>query len=247
MLGKLLSSFDSVKIDTKLDNPTLSGGQTLTGQVVFQGANTTKKINGLSLALCTRAEVEAADNEYSQDLVIAQWQLSGAFELAAKQAVNIPFDVMLPLETPLTQLQCHYNKTEVWLHTQLDVDWGLDARDNDYLTIVPNAAMQAFLTAMEQCGFGLYSADVEKGQLRGGNFYSTIGCYQELEFRPMQIFNRINEVEVSFVAHPDQTHVLLEVDRKFGGYDQYLTLSIPHHGMTIESLVVQIRRLLNLP
>ncbi len=55
----------------------------------------------------------------------------------------------------------------------------------------------------------------------------SIGCYQELEFKPTQLFNSINEVEVSFVAEQHQTHVLLEVDRKFRG-DGFNSLSIPH-------------------
>lgn len=89
------------------------------------------------------------------------------------------------------------------------------------------------------------SVDVEKGQLRGNGFHSSIGCYQELEFKPTQLFNSINEVEVSFVAEQHQTHVLLEVDRKFRG-DGFNSLSIPHQQANPALLVNEIRRMLGL-
>lgn len=246
MFGKLLSSFENVKVDTQLVNPVLQVGEMLNGNVVFQGVSADKHINGLSIELRTRAEVEMGDNEFTEDLTIQRWHLKGNFTLPAHQQIVVPFSVMLPTETPITDVSCHYNKTNVWIYTHLDVDWGLDARDNDYLQVQPNVAMQQFLLAMQQCGFGLYSADVEKGQLRGQNFQSTIGCYQELEFRPIQMMSRINEIEVSFVARENQTHVLLEVDRKFSGHDQYLALSMVHGQTSVEQLVGQIRHLLNI-
>ena len=145
----------------------------------------------------------------------------------------------------MTEVQCRYNKTKVWLHTHLDIDWGVDATDQDNLNIFPTPAMQAFLTAMQQCGFALATMDVEKGQLRGGHYSSTIGCYQEMEFIPTRHFSGINEVEVSFVAQEQQTHVMLEVDRKFRG-DQLRSITIPHQNISVPTLVQQIQRILNI-
>ena len=105
--------------------------------------------------------------------------------------------------------------------------------------------MKAFSPGSQECGFQLMSVDVEKGQLRGNGFHSSIGCYQELEFKPTQLFNSINEVEVSFVAEQHQTHVLLEVDRKFRG-DGFNSLTIPHQQANPALLVNEIRRILGL-
>ena len=60
-----------------------------------------------------------------------------------------------------------------------------------------------------------------------------------------QLFNSINEVEVSFVAEQHQTHVLLEVDRKFRG-DGFNSLTIPHQQANPTLLVNEIRRMLGL-
>ena len=247
MLNKLMSSLglQGIQVDTRLHNPQLQAGQVLNGEVIFKGAASNKTINGIYLKLMTTAEVESNDSEFNTNLSIAEWHISGAFELLAQQMHTFPFSIQLPLETPLTDLACRMNKTQVWLHTHLDVDWGLDATDKDFLQIRPTPVMHAFIQAMQDCGFHLVSADVEKGQLRGNGFYSSLGCYQELEFKPAQFFSGINEVEVSFVAEQHQTHVLLEVDRKFRG-DGFKSLSIPHQHANPTTLTQQIRHLLGL-
>lgn len=242
-----MSSFglQGVQVDTLLQNNQLQVGQILTGEIVFKGSNRDKTINGIFLELMTNAEVESNDHEYNQALCIAKWHISAAFQLQANQVHRFPFQVQLPFETPITELPCHNNKSRIWLHTHLDVDWGRDATDQDYLHIHPTPTMQLFLHAMQQCGFHLVSADVEKGQLNGQGFRSSIGCYQELEFRPTTFFNSIHEVEVSFIAQAHQTHVLLEIDRKFRG-DSYRCLTLPHHALELNTLVQQIKYCLGL-
>lgn len=247
MFNKLISNLglQGVEVNTCIYTATPQAGQVVNGEVIFKGASSSKNINGIYLKLMTTAEVETDDHEFNQALTIAQWHISGAFELKANQSHSFPFSIQLPFETPITEVQCRHNKTRVWLHTHLDVDWGLDATDKDYLQIAPTPAMQAFLQAMQQCGFALATVDVEKGQLRGHNYFSTIGCYQELEFVPIQHFSGIHEVEVSFVAQENQTHVMLEIDRKFRD-DQLRSISIPNHTVSVPNIVQNIKQLLNM-
>ncbi|MEF9958281.1 MAG: sporulation protein [Acinetobacter sp.] len=247
MFNKLMSGLgmQGIQVNTCIYTATPQAGQVINGDVIFKGASSNKNINGIFLKLMTTAEVETDDSEYNTALTIAQWHISGAFELQANQSHSLPFSIQLPFETPITQVPCHVNKTRVWLHTHLDVDWGIDATDKDYLQILPTPTMQAFIQAMQQCGFHLATVDVEKGQLRGHGFHSTIGCYQELEFKPTTFFNGINEIEVSFVAEQHQTHVLLEVDRKFRG-DGFKSLTIPHQHTNPATLVNEIRRILGM-
>lgn len=247
MFQQILSSFgiQGVKVDTILHTAQLSVGQTLQGNIHFQGTSSNKRINAITLQLMTMVEVESADQEYRQAQCIAQWPISAAFELLAHQAHTCPFHLQLPFETPITALNCPRQQTQVWLHTHLDIDWAVDAHDDDHLVIHPNAAMQSVITAMELCGLALYSADVERGQLRGGHFQSSIGCYQELEFRPVGMFNALNEVEVSFVATATQTHILFEVDRKLRG-DQYRSLTLHNHYNDVQALTLELKRLLHL-
>lgn len=247
MFKKMLSGLgiQGIQVDTQLHNHLLEPGQIVHGEVIFQGGASDKNINGIYLHLNTMAEVEAGDHEYQNTLTIQQWHLSSAFQLKAHARHQFPFSVQLPFETPITEVACRRNHSRVWLHTHLDVDWGLDASDKDYLQIVPSMAMQAFIQAMQHCGFVLATVDVEQGQLRANHFSSTIGCYQELEFVPQGLFHGINEVEVSFVAEAHQTHIMLEIDRKFRG-DQLRSLTIPHHNIQVPLMVQSIKQLLNI-
>lgn len=234
-----------IQVDTRLHNTQLQAGQTLSGEVNFKGASSNKNINAIHLQLQTSAEVESGDSEFNTSLIIAQWHISGAFELQANKSHHFPFSIQLPFETPITEVQCRQNKSRVWLHTHLDVDWGLDATDKDFIHILPTPTQQMFIQAMQQCGYNLATVDTEKGQLRGNGFQSTIGCYQELEFKPNGFFSGINEVEVSFVAEEHQTHVLLEVDRKFRG-DGFKSMRIPHNQANLATITHDIKRLLDI-
>lgn len=235
----------AVTVETRLHNPTLQAGEILHGEISFKGGSSDKEINGLYLQLMTMAEVESGDHEFNQPLILDQWLISSNFLLSAHQAHHIPFTMQLPEETPITEVSCRRNGTRVWINTHMDVDWGLDATDRDYLKVLPTATMQVFLQAMQQCGFVLSSVDVEKGQLTARNFRSTIGCYQELEFVSSHMFSGFNEVEVSFVAEAHQTHVMLEVDRTLRS-DQLLTMTLPNQHLDVLQVTQQIRRLLQI-
>ncbi|WP_343621685.1 sporulation protein [Acinetobacter proteolyticus] len=247
MFSKIMSGLglQGVTVETRLFNSTLQAGETLRGEINFKGGSTDKDIKGLYLQLMTMAEVESGDHEFNQPLVLDQWLISANFSLPANQAHNIPFTMEIPHETPITEVSCRRNGTRVWINTRLDVDWGVDATDRDYLRVLPTPAMQMFLQAMQQCGFVLSTVDVEKGQLTAHNFRSTIGCYQELEFVSSHMFSGFNEVEVSFVAEPHQTHVMLEVDRRHRS-DQLLSMTIPHHLLDVQQMAQQIRHLLQI-
>ncbi|WP_151831094.1 sporulation protein [Acinetobacter junii] len=247
MFNKIMSGLglQGVTVETRLRNPNLQAGETLHGEISFKGGSSDKEINGLYLQLMTMAEVESGDHEFNQPLVLQEWLVNSRFLLPAHQAHSFPFSIQLPFETPITEVACRRNGARVWIQTHMDVDWGLDATDRDYLKVVPTAAMQSFLQAMQQCGFVLSTVDVEKGQLTARNFRSTIGCYQELEFVSSHMFSGFNEVEVSFVAEAQQTHIMLEIDRTFRS-DQLLTMTISNQNLDVNQITQQIRRLLQI-
>ncbi|HAV57284.1 MAG: SpoOM protein [Acinetobacter sp. GWC1_38_13] len=247
MFNKIMSGLglQGVTVETRLQNPNLQAGETLHGEISFKGGSSDKEINGLYLQLMTMAEVESGDHEFNQPLILQEWLVNSRFLLPAHQAHSFPFSIQLPFETPITEVACRRNGARVWIQTHMDVDWGLDATDRDYLKVLPTAAMQSFLQAMQQCGFVLSTVDVEKGQLTARNFRSTIGCYQELEFVSSHMFSGFNEVEVSFVAEAQQTHIMLEIDRTFRS-DQLLTMTISNQNLDVNQITQQIRRLLQI-
>lgn len=248
MLTQLMSTlgFANVKIDTRLHHQTVQAGQAVAGEIVFRGVEQDKLVNGLSLRLMTMVEVESGDHEFHQNMCLAEWKICGEFRLTANKLYKIPFNIQLPYELPITQVACRYNKTKVWIDTHLDIDWAFDAYDKDMLHVVPTPAMEAFLLAMQQCDMLLVQADVEKGYLNGSYFRSHIGCYQELEFASNNMLTAIRQVEVSFVPEMHQTHVVLEIDRRFAQRDSYQVLTISHQQIDVGQLTLQIKRMLGL-
>lgn len=243
MLRTLLASvgMGSAQVDTRVQDSLLAPGQPFRAEIVITGGNVEQAISGLEMALMTQMEVETNEGEHTERHALHAWRVSEALAIGPRQKRVIPFEGVLHPETPVTELNCPYNKTRVWLQTGLSIDLAIDAGDRDFLRIAPTPAMSAFIQAMEQSGFRLYRADVEKGFLKTRDFRSNSGCYQELEFRPSGRRRlSLNEVEVSFVPGRGCTHVVLEVDRTFRR-DQFVTMTVDHRDLDARSLAERIR------
>ena len=80
----------------------------------------------------------------------------------------------------------------------------------------------------------MVKADVEKGFLRGGNFSSKSGCYQEVEFRSGGFINN-KEIELSFILDGGVIHCLAEVDRSLSMRgDQYVSFTLSRNASDSE-------------
>ncbi|NAW84274.1 sporulation protein, partial [Vibrio sp. V43_P6S15P86] len=102
-----------------------------------------------------------------------------------------------------------------------------DPRDRDYIEVKPLPVASRVIQAIEQAGFTMVKADVEKGFLRGGSFASRSGIYQELEFRNNGFISS-KEIELSFILEGRVMHCLAEVDRSLSlAGDQYRSFTLP--------------------
>ncbi|UXY14004.1 sporulation protein [Chitiniphilus purpureus] len=230
MFKKLLAALGAggASVDTRLNNPTLAPGEVLSGEVLIQGGEVPQTLEHVELALMTEVEVEHEHGEHYSNHVLGTIRLAGRQEVQPGQQIRLPFQFQLPLETPINDtavLAAGYVRAPVWIHTDLAIQSAVDASDRDYVTVRPTAPMQRLIQAMSQAGFTLSRVDVERGTARAGNRYSTLGCYQELEFRPSYGSWSIAEVEVTFLPGPHDTLVLLEIDRRLRG-DGYITLTM---------------------
>ena len=245
MFKKILASIGigGAKVDTILNTEMLCPGDLFTATILVKGGETEQEISGLDLALVTRVKVEHNDKEMMVNKTLAQWHISDRFILQPDENRDIPFKAQLPLETPISDNGARRNQTQVWLTTGLNIDMALDARDKDPLLVMATPIQNKVLQAMDTCGYSLVKADVEQGAVRGHNFQSSLGCYQELEYRPnsFALFG-LNEVEVTFVAHPNQLHVLFELDRNFGG-DSYRSLTLANQASQDE-VTAKVKQLL---
>ncbi|NJP75492.1 sporulation protein, partial [Streptomyces sp. C1-2] len=82
---KLLASLGAggASVETVLTEENVVPGGVVQGEVRIQGGSVDQQIEGLSVGLQAKVEVESGDQEYKQNIEFATQRLGGAFELKA--------------------------------------------------------------------------------------------------------------------------------------------------------------------
>lgn len=214
---KLLASLGAggASVETVLTEANVVPGGVVQGEVRIQGGSVDQQIEGLSVGLQARVEVEGGDQEQKQDIEFGKVRLGGAFEVKAGAVHVVPFGLEIPWETPVTSVAGQQLRgMNVGVTTELEIARAVDSGDLDPINVHPLPAQQAILDAFLQLGFRFKSADMERGHIRGTR--QKLPFYQEIEFFAPQQYRGLNQVEVSFVADDREMDVVLEMDKKPG-------------------------------
>ncbi|MGW0122821.1 sporulation protein [Streptomyces sp. NPDC003327] len=214
---KLLASLGAggATVETVLTEENVVPGGVVQGEVRIQGGNVDQQIEGLSVGLQARVEVEGGDQEHRQDIEFVKVRLGGAFEVKAGAVHVVPFGLEIPWETPVTSVAGQQLRgMNIGVTTELEIARAVDSGDLDPINVHPLPAQQAILDAFIQLGFRFKSADMERGHIRGTR--QRLPFYQEIEFFAPQQYRGLNQVEVSFVADENEMDVVLEMDKKPG-------------------------------
>ncbi|MGW1888588.1 sporulation protein [Streptomyces sp. NPDC001970] len=231
---RLLASLGAggASVETELTEANVVPGGVVQGEVRIQGGSVDQQIEGLSVGLQARVEVEGGDQEVKQDIEFTKLRLGGAFEVKAGALHVVPFGLEIPWETPITSIagqQLH--GMNIGVTTELEIARALDSGDLDPINVHPLPAQQAVLDAFIQLGFRFKSADMERGHIRGTR--QRLPFYQEIEFLPPQQYRGLNQVELTFVADNREMDVVLEMDKKPGlfseGSDSYRAFQVDLH------------------
>lgn len=234
MFKRMLSAFGvgGPSVDTVLDTPHVAPGRPVTGQVRIQGGSADVTIGQVVLSLVTKVEVEHGDHEFRGTAEFDRLVVAGDVRVPAGQPVNLPFQLLLPWETPLTAFgSAPLRGMTVGVRTELVIAAAPDKGDLDPLDVQPLPSQARVLDAFGQLGFTFRSADVEAGRLHG--VPQQLGFYQEIEFfPPAGLSHQIKEVELTFVATPHELYVVLEADRRgrafSPGGDTFGHFAMPH-------------------
>jgi sporulation-control protein len=200
--------------------------------VRIKAADYDVEIQRITLALVTRIEVEHGDGERSGGLEFHRADVSGPFRLLTGEDKAVPFRFVVPWETPLTEAYGQrLHGMAMGVRTELAVAKTVDKGDLDAFEVGPLPAQQRVLDAFAELGFGFRSADVEHGHIAG--LPQDLPFYQEIEFYPPPAYqDRINEVELTFVASPHHLAVVLEADKRGGlfasGTDDFGRYQVSH-------------------
>jgi sporulation-control protein len=218
---KLLASLGAggASVETVLTEENVVPGGVVQGEVRIQGGSVDQQIEGLSVGLQARVEVEGGDQETKQDIEFVKVRLGGAFEVKAGAVHVVPFGFEIPWETPVTAIAGQQLRgMNIGVTTELEIARAVDSGDLDPINVHPLPAQQAILDAFLQLGFRFKSADMERGHIRGTR--QKLPFYQEIEFFPPQQYRGLNQVEVSFVADDREMDVVLEMDKKPGLFSE---------------------------
>lgn len=218
---KLLASLGAggASVETVLTEVNVVPGGVVQGEVRIQGGSVEQEIEGLSVGLQARVEVEGNDQETKQNIEFTKLRLGGAFTLPAGQVHAVPFGLEIPWETPITSIDGQpLRGMNIGVSTELQIARAVDSGDLDPVDVHPLPAQQAVLDAFIQLGFRFKSADMERGHIRGTR--QKLPFYQEIEFFPPQQYRGLNQVELSFVADDREMDVILEMDKKPGIFSE---------------------------
>ncbi|MEU2794097.1 sporulation protein [Streptomyces sp. NPDC007100] len=232
---KLLASLGAggASVETVLFEENVVPGGIVQGEVRIQGGSVAQQIEGLSVGLQAKVEVESGDQEYKKDVEFTKLRLGGAFEVQAGAVHTVPFGLEIPWETPVTMfLGQELRGMHVGVTTELEIARAVDSGDLDPVNVHPLPAQQAILDAFGRLGFRFKSADLEQGHIRDTR--QRLPFYQEIEFHAPQQYRGLNQVELSFVADDREMDVVLEMDKKPGlfseGSDTYRSFVVPLNG-----------------
>ncbi|MFF3398654.1 sporulation protein [Streptomyces sp. NPDC002659] len=231
---KLLASLGAggASVETVLTEANVVPGGVVQGEVRIQGGSVDQQIEGLSVGLQARVEVEGGDQEVKQDIEFTKQRLGGAFEVKAGAVHVVPFGLEIPWETPVTGIAGQQLRgMNIGVTTELEIARAVDSGDLDPINVHPLPSQQAILDAFIQLGFRFKSADMERGHIRGTR--QRLPFYQEIEFFPPQQYRGLNQVELTFVADDREMDVIVEMDKKPGlfseGSDSYKAFKVGHH------------------
>ncbi|MCK8432674.1 sporulation protein [Streptomyces collinus] len=218
---KLLASLGAggASVETVLHEVNVVPGGVVQGEVRIQGGSVNQQIEGLSVGLQAKVEVESGDQEYKQDIEFTKSRLGGAFELQANAVHAVQFGLEIPWETPITMIDGQALRgMNIGVSTELEIARAVDSGDLDPVNVHPLPAQKAILDAFIQLGFRFKNADMERGVIRGTR--QKLPFYQEIEFHPPQQYRGLNQVELSFVADQHTMDVVLEMDKKPGLFSE---------------------------
>ncbi|KUO20667.1 sporulation protein [Streptomyces dysideae] len=221
-------------VDTVLDPGAAVPGGGLSGQVHLKGGDADFDIEHITLELVARVEAEHEEGESEGVLAFDRFTVGGGFRLAAGEVRSVPFTVTLPWETPITELYGQGLGIVLGVRTELAVAGAKDKGDLDQLAVGPLPVQEAILEALGRLGFGFGSADLEYGRIGGTG--QQLPFYQEIELTPApQYAQQVNEIELTFLAHPGGMEVVLEADKRGGffseGHDALTRFTVAHDGV----------------
>ncbi|WP_353642702.1 sporulation protein [Bacillus sp. 37MA] len=217
LFNKVLASIGigNAQVDTKLEKSAYTAGQLMRGVVWVKGGNVEQHIDSIYLTVYATYVRETDDKKVTDQAAVLKRKLNEPFTIGAGETREIPLELELPYDTPITQ-----GKTRVWVETGLDIKQAVDPGDKDYIEVRATPIGEAVLDAVRTLGFRL--REVECQHVRGQKY----PFVQEFEFVPVSgtYKGKLDELEVTFLEQSvNEATILLQVDKRARGLGGFLS------------------------
>ncbi|MEE2041186.1 sporulation protein [Nocardiopsis sp. CT-R113] len=234
VLKRLLAGigFGGASVETVLDSTDTRPGGALRGTVHVEAGDVEQRVERLTVGLQAQVETEVGDHEVKNDMEFHRITLGEGTVLAPGQRFQVPFELPVPWETPVTVHRGrHLHRMHVGVNTRLHVAGAVDPGDLDPVAVVPLPSQAAVLDSLVALGFTFKQADLERGRIPRTR--QRLPFYQEIEFRAPSRYRGLNELELSLVTDERGFDAVLELDKKPGllfseGRDSFHHFSVDH-------------------
>lgn len=238
---------DGPTVDTVLTPGAAVPGGTLSGQVRITGGTDAfeSAIEGITLELVaqvgTGAGAEtgtgtgAGDGQEADTFPFETYVVASDFRAdegageGAEQR-SAPFSVTLPWETPVNELSGHPLDVTLGIRTELAMSGTRERGGPVPLAVGPLPAQEAVLKALDELGFDLLRAGLERGRI-GGTGQQLPFCQEIALASAPQYADTVDEIELTFLAHQGGMDVVLEADKRGGthppGDDALTRFTVP--------------------
>ena len=208
-MKKVLASvgIGNASVDTVLPSATVTPGETVDAEVNISGGSAEQEVGAIRFEL----ETKYATEEGYEEADIDRFTLTEDLTIEPDREETRSVEIEIPYGTPVT-----LGNVDVWVETELDIDWAVDPEDTDYLDVRPTPRLQAVFDAMEELGFSFRSAECEADPY---DRYGTGNRFvQEFEFRPQAgpFRGDLDEVELVVSESPAELTLFIEIDRRGG-------------------------------
>lgn len=215
----------NASVDTVLPSPTVTPGETIDAEVHIEGGSSEQEVGAIRFELETRYRTEDGHAEVD----IHQFTLTEDLTIEPDQEETFPVQIEIPYGTPVTE-----GNVDVWVETELDIDWAVDPEDKDYLDVQPTPRLQAAFDALSDLGFSLRSTECESDL---HNRYSRSQSFiQEFEFVAQSgpFRGDVDEVELVAQETADALTLFVEIDRRGGLLSELADMDESKTSLTIE-------------
>ncbi len=155
VLKKFLASvgFGSAKVDLLLDQTSVRMGEQVTGRIVIIGGETEQVTDGLEVVFQLASRYSEGDHVRHVSERVARIPITSE-RLVVGPGVRLeyPFSFVCPEGIPVSSVYTHY-----FFVTDLDIEKGVDAKDQDLLEVRPTGLQDNFLAGFHALGFRPYA------------------------------------------------------------------------------------------